>query len=79
MPAKADPGNAGWQRDLAVSYSKLAEVYRKQGQKDKARDEFAKAREIMVRMTKLSPDNAQWKGDLAESEEQIAALNKKAR
>ena len=24
--AKADPGNAGWQRDLAVSYNKVGDV-----------------------------------------------------
>jgi hypothetical protein len=27
--AKSDLGNAGWQRDLSVSYSKLATVYRR--------------------------------------------------
>jgi hypothetical protein len=24
--AKADPGNAGWQRDLSVSYNEVADV-----------------------------------------------------
>jgi hypothetical protein len=24
--AKADPGNAGWQRDLSVSYNKVGDV-----------------------------------------------------
>ena len=30
--AKADPDNAGWQRDLSVSYAKLANAYRTAGQ-----------------------------------------------
>ena len=29
--AKADPGNAVWQRDLSVSYEKVGEVLRAQG------------------------------------------------
>ena len=29
--AKADPGNAGWQRDLSVSYSKIGDVLVAQG------------------------------------------------
>jgi eukaryotic-like serine/threonine-protein kinase len=29
--AKADPGNAGWQRDLSWSYSRLAKVRAQQG------------------------------------------------
>jgi len=30
--AKADPGNASWQRDLSVSYAKLADVNLKPNQ-----------------------------------------------
>jgi hypothetical protein len=29
--AKADPGNAGWQRDLAVTYSAVGDVLKVQG------------------------------------------------
>jgi hypothetical protein len=29
--AKADPGNAGWQRDLSVSYNKIGDVLVAQG------------------------------------------------
>ena len=29
--AKADPGNAGWQRDLSVSYFKVGDVLKDQG------------------------------------------------
>jgi hypothetical protein len=30
--AKTDPGNAGWQRDLSVSYGKLADVFKRSGE-----------------------------------------------
>jgi hypothetical protein len=30
--AQSDPGNAGWQRDLSVSYAKLADVSKKNGE-----------------------------------------------
>jgi hypothetical protein len=29
--AKSDPGNAGWQRHLSISYAKLASILRKKG------------------------------------------------
>ena len=31
--AKSDPGNAGWQRDLSVSYAKLGSTFRLAGEK----------------------------------------------
>jgi tetratricopeptide (TPR) repeat protein len=72
--AKADPNNAGWQRDLSVSYSKVGNVYRRQGDTAKAKDALNTGKAIMERMTKLSPDNATWKDDLAWFEGQIEAL-----
>jgi hypothetical protein len=36
--AKSDPGNAGWQRDLSVSYAKLGSTFRLAGEKAKAHD-----------------------------------------
>jgi hypothetical protein len=72
--AKADPGNAGWQRDLSVSYTRLAYVLRKAGDTTKALDALRQGRAIMVRMTSLSPDNAVWKRDLAWFDGQIAEL-----
>jgi hypothetical protein len=73
--AKADPGNAGWQRDVAVSHAKLADIYRRQGETALAKDALGMGKAIMQRMTKLSPDNAEWKRDLAWFEGQIAALD----
>jgi hypothetical protein len=72
--AKADPGNAGWQRDLSVLYSNLAGAFRKMGDNAMALDALRQGRTIMLRLTSLSPDNAVWKGDLARFDEQIAEL-----
>jgi len=74
--ARADPGNAGWQRDVAVSHAKLAAFYVKSGEREKARAALGQGKAIMEAMTKLSPDNAEWKRDLAWFEGQIAALEK---
>jgi hypothetical protein len=72
--AKSDPGNAGWQRDLTVSYAKLAKVHRQSGDKPKARGFLRQGQEIMARLTKLTPDNAVWKKDLARFDGQIKEL-----
>jgi hypothetical protein len=72
--AQADPGNAGWQRDLSVSHGRLASMFRRLGENVKALDALRKGRAIMVRTTSLSPDNAEWKSDLAWFDGQIAEL-----
>jgi hypothetical protein len=72
--AKADPGNAGWQRDLAASYSAIADVLGQQGDNAKALDLLKQGRAIIERLTALSPDNAPLKSDLAEFDRQIEAL-----
>ncbi len=52
------PGNAGCQRELAVSYSILAYASKKAGDKSEALEALRQGQAIMVRMTSLSPDNA---------------------
>ncbi len=73
--AKSDPGNAGWQRDLSVSYGNLALAQKQSGDAAKARDFLRQGQAIMARLTKLSPDNAVWAKDLALFDGQIAALD----
>jgi hypothetical protein len=74
LRAKADPGNADWQRDLAVSYSKIAGVLRPQGDRAKVLDSLKQGRAIIVRLTALSANNATWKRDLAWFDGQIEVL-----
>jgi len=49
--AKQDPGNAVWQRDLVVSYYKLADLAEKQGAKPAALDNYRKAQAIVSAMS----------------------------
>ena len=62
------------ERDLTVSYAKLAKVHRQSGDKPKARGFLRQGQEIMARLTKLTPDNAVWKKDLARFDGQIKEL-----
>src|ERR1019366_1692035 len=72
--AKSDPGNAGWQRDLSVSYAKLADVYLKSQQATKDKEALAAGRDISASLVARFPDQATWKQDLAWFYAQIAAL-----
>jgi hypothetical protein len=72
--AKSDPGNAGWQRDLSVSYAKLANIYLKTEQSIKAREALSTGRDIIAPLVTQFPDQAQWKHLLAWFDQKIAAL-----
>ena len=72
--AKSDPGNAGWQRDLSVSYAKLADAYRKSSETAEARKALASGRAIIAKLVEQHPDWAEWKRDLAWFDAQIAEL-----
>jgi hypothetical protein len=63
--AQADPGNAGWQRDVAVSHAKLANAYRVARDIEAARHHLVAGRAIMAELVGKFPDWAQWRGDLA--------------
>ncbi len=72
--AKSEPGNAGWQRDLSVSFGKLALVQKQSGDKTKARSLLLQGQAITAPLTKLSLDNVVWKNDLDWFEGQIKEL-----
>ena len=73
--AQSDHGNAGWQRDLAVSHAKIADALAWMGNNAEALEALRRGHAIMVRLTALSPDNAQWKRDLDWFEARIAELS----
>jgi hypothetical protein len=50
-PAKADRGNVGGQRDLSVSYAKLAVVCKRWGASAEALTALQQDQSIIVRMT----------------------------
>jgi tetratricopeptide (TPR) repeat protein len=62
---KADPGNARWQRDLAVSYSKVGDVLEAQGKLDEALEVYREDLAITERLTKADPGNAGWQRGLS--------------
>ena len=65
--AKSDPGNAGWQRDLSVSYNKVGNVEVAQGNLTEALASYQASLAIRERLGKSDPGNAGWQSDLAVS------------
>jgi hypothetical protein len=76
--AKADPGNAGWQRDLALSYGRVAIVKVQQGAREDALGALRHGRNIISRLARQSPSNATLPIDLTWFDSQIAAQEKPA-
>jgi hypothetical protein len=73
--AQSDPGNAGWQRDLAVSHAKIADALKSMGKGGEALESLRQGHAIMVRLAARSPDNVRWKQDLDWFASQIAELS----
>ena len=63
--AKTDPGNAGWQHDVALSLQRVGLVASRQGQQETALAAYRRGFEIMQRLTALAPDHAAFKRELA--------------
>ena len=53
--AKADPGNAGWQRDLSVSHDKIGDVQRAQGDLAAALTSYQASLAIRDRLAESGP------------------------
>jgi hypothetical protein len=77
--AQSDPGNAGWQPDLSVSYAKIGGVYRKLNETAKAREALAAGRAIIGPLLRQHPDQRQWKQDLAWFDARIVELGRLCR
>jgi tetratricopeptide (TPR) repeat protein len=69
--AKADPTNAGWQRDLSVSYDKVGDVLQAQGDLPGALKAHRDSLAIRDRRAKADPANAAWQRDLSVSYDRI--------
>ena len=69
--AKADPGNAGWQRDLSVSYDRVGDVLVAQGNLPEALKSFRGSLAIADRLAKADPGNAGWQRDLSVSYDRV--------
>jgi tetratricopeptide repeat protein len=65
--AKSDPGNAGWQRDLSVSYNKIGDVQRAQGDLAGALTSYRDSLVLFDRLAKSDHGNTGWQRDLSVS------------
>jgi tetratricopeptide (TPR) repeat protein len=72
--AKADAGNAGWQRDLSVSDTKIGDVLAAQGNLPEALKSFRDGLAIADRLAKADPGNAGWQRDLSVSDNKIGDM-----
>ncbi len=70
--ANRDPENTLWQRDLSVSYEKIADVLRDKGKADEALNHYQKSLVIAQNLTKHDPESTEWQRDLSVSYEKIA-------
>jgi tetratricopeptide (TPR) repeat protein len=77
--ARADPGNAGWQRDLSVSYEKIGNVLVDQGNLPEALKAYQDGLAIRERLARADPGNAGWQRDLSVFYEKIGFVFQKAR
>ena len=75
--AKADPGNAGWQRDLSVSRDKIGDVQQAQGDLAAALTSYQAALAIAERLAKADPGNAGWQRDLSVSHTRSATCSRR--
>ncbi|MGD0188742.1 MAG: hypothetical protein ABSC25_26355, partial [Roseiarcus sp.] len=69
--AKSDPGNAGWQRDLAASDIKVGDVQVAQGDLAGALKSYQASLAIMDRLARSDPGNAGWQRDLSVSNNRV--------
>jgi tetratricopeptide (TPR) repeat protein len=65
--ATSDPGNAGWQNDLSVSYEKVGDVQVAQGDLKAALKSYSDSLAIRERLAQSDPGNAGWQRDLSDS------------
>jgi tetratricopeptide (TPR) repeat protein len=63
--SEQDPGNADWQRELAVAHSRVGAALQRQGELDKAQAAFDEYLAISRRLAGQDPDNAAWQRELA--------------
>ena len=69
--AKANPGDAGWQRDLSLSHEQIGAVLQNEGNLPGALASYRASFAIAERLAKADPGNAGWQSDLSVSLIQI--------
>jgi tetratricopeptide (TPR) repeat protein len=72
--ARADPANAGWQRDLSVSHNRLGDLATAAGDQATARTHYQQDLAIAERLVAADPANAQRQRDLSVSHNRLGDL-----
>ena len=72
--AKSDPANAGWQRDLSISFNKIGDMQKAQGDLSAALKSYSDGLTIRDRLAKSDPANAGWQRDLMVSFNKIGDM-----
>jgi hypothetical protein len=63
--AKTDPGNAGWRRDLSMSYDKIGNILMAQDNPPEALKAFRDGLAVAGHLAQATPGNAGWQRDLS--------------
>jgi tetratricopeptide (TPR) repeat protein/uncharacterized membrane protein HdeD (DUF308 family) len=71
LHAQSDPSNFGWQRDLSVSYDRVGDVLKDQGDLAGALKSYRDSLAIREQLAKSDPSNAGWQRDLSVSYDNI--------
>jgi serine/threonine protein kinase/tetratricopeptide (TPR) repeat protein len=66
-----EPKNSNWQRDLAISLEKIADVLTAQGKDDDGLENYRQSLAIRETIAAQEPGNSEWQGELAFSYEDI--------
>jgi tetratricopeptide (TPR) repeat protein len=72
---KSDPGNAGWQRELSVSYERIGDVQVEQGDLAGALQSYRDSLAIRERLAKTDPGNTGWQRDLSMALDKVGDVN----
>jgi tetratricopeptide (TPR) repeat protein len=73
--AAADPGNAGWQRDVSVSLEKVGDVRLAAGDRTGALSAYEESLAISRKLAAADPGNAQWQRDLVISLYKVSTVS----
>jgi tetratricopeptide (TPR) repeat protein len=72
--ATSDPGNAGWQRDLSMSYNSVGDVQVARGDLKAALKSYSDSLAIISRLATSDPGNAGWQRDLSVSYNKVGEV-----
>jgi tetratricopeptide (TPR) repeat protein len=72
--AGQDPGNAGWQRKLAVAHRRVGDLLDAQGKLAEAQAAFGEDLTISRRLASQDPGNAGWQRDLAAAHNRMGGV-----